>query len=109
MSSPKYKSWKCGLCGEPVIEGQRMVVLGKYGYVHVECFYEYLKKKYPHGIPRDILALSDANEALAYAIVRLKQAQRISDEESGFLLSTRNKIEDLAEEIDVKLSEKLGL
>ncbi len=86
-----------------------MVVLNKYGYVHVECFYEYLKKKYPNGIPRDILALSDANEALAYAIIRLKQAQRISDEESEFLVSIRNKIEDITGEIDAKLSGKLGL
>ncbi len=86
-----------------------MVALRKYGYVHVECFYELLKKKYPNGIPRDILALSDANEALAYAIVRLKQAQRISDEESEFLVSVRNKIEDITGEVDDRLSDKLGL
>jgi hypothetical protein len=109
LSGDKFKSWKCGLCGEPVIEGQRMVVLGKYGYVHVECFYEYLKEKYPNGVPRDIIALSDTNEALAYAIVRLKQAKRISSEEEEFIDSIRRRIEDLASEVDEKLSRKLSL
>ena len=109
MAGPRFKSWRCGLCGEPVVEGQRMVVLRGLGYVHVDCFYEYLRDKYPDGVPRDIIALSDANEALAYAIVRLKQARRISSEEEEFLDSVRRRIEDLAGEVDERLSSKLGL
>ncbi len=110
MSEPRYKSWKCGICGEPVVEGQRMVVLAKLGYVHIDCFYEMLKEKYREGVPRDIIALSDANEALAYAIVRLKQARRITGGETVEVLEeTRRRIEDLASKIDVELSRRLGL
>ncbi len=69
------RKWKCVLCGEDVIEGQRFTVL-KDGFVHLECLYERIVSE--GKMSPDVLALMDAIEALNYLIVRLKEAQRMA-------------------------------
>jgi len=66
------KSWTCGLCGGIIIEGQRFTFIGGIGAVHVEC----LNRRALSGAPesyRDLIALLDANEALLYAIFKLRK------------------------------------
>ena len=66
------KSWTCGLCGGTIIEGQKFTFIGGIGAVHVEC----LNRRALSGAPesyRDLIALLDANEALLYAIFKLRK------------------------------------
>ena len=96
------KKWKCQICGQDLIEGQRFVYVPGKGYVHIECFYEEVSRK---GLDRDIVALMDANEVLTYAIVRLKEAARIagSKEIVEEIVKARHVIESLAEELEKRL------
>jgi len=100
------KKWKCIICGEDLIEGQRFGYVPGKGYAHVECFYERIAER---GIDRDTVALMDANEFLLYTIIRLKEAGRIakSHEVKDEIITIRRKIEDLVEELERKLSEKI--
>jgi len=87
----RYKIWKCGLCGEQVIEGQRFLVIKNLGFAHLECVVGELVKK-QQGISRDALALLEANEAITYAIVRLKTAEvEAGDEHLRSLIASARK------------------
>ncbi|MCE4600505.1 MAG: DUF2175 domain-containing protein [Desulfurococcales archaeon] len=99
------RKWKCHLCGQDIIEGQRFLFVPGKGYVHIECYYERVKAS---NAERDVMALMDANEVLTYAIVRLKEAGRIaaSDELREEILSARRRIEELAERLERLLHEK---
>ncbi len=93
--------WKCVICGQDVIEGQRFFYVPGKGYAHAECYYEkLLEGKEP--MMRDIIALMDANEVLSYAIVRLKEAARVasSSEVKDAITRTRREIEMLAEKLE---------
>ena len=106
----EFKTWKCGLCGGPVIEGQRFVWLPGPGYVHIECLHKHVRTKYPEGIPARLWALLNVTEALSYAIVRIKQAQREAgeDEEAqNLLLRIRRAIEELETEVDKQIASHL--
>lgn len=89
----KYKTWKCGICNEPVIEGQRFLFLRKYGFVHLECVIEKISEK--SMLNRDLVGLIDANEVLAYTIIRLKQSESMSSDEKirELIVSTRKELE----------------
>ena len=102
----RLKKWKCIICGEDLIEGQRFGYVPGKGYAHIECFYERIAER---GLDRDTVALMDANEVLLYSIIRLKEAARIamSKELKDELVSIRRKIEDLVEELERKLSSKI--
>jgi hypothetical protein len=106
----KYKVWKCALCGEPLIEGQRFVFIPSKGYAHLECFFELLKEKHGDRLNLGVVALLVANEVLLYTIVRLKEAYRLADDENvrNLLLDVRKSIEGLAEKLELKLYEMLG-
>ncbi len=69
------RKWRCVLCGEDVIEGQRFTVL-RNGFAHLECLYEHIVAE--NKLSPDVLALMDAIEALNYLIVRLKEAKRLA-------------------------------
>ncbi|GEM_PF-248826 len=94
------KKWTCGVCGGEVIEGQRFTFLGSLGAVHVECLTARLAGSLRID-ERDLLALLDANEALLYAIVRLKEADKIagSEEVKVALSEVRASIEKSAGKI----------
>ncbi len=91
--STKYKTWRCGLCGENVIEGQRFLFLRNLGFVHLECLIEKLSEK--NLLSRDVIALIDSNEVLTYSIIRLKQAEIMSSDSriKEILLSIRKELE----------------
>ena len=95
----KYGKWKCALCGEDVIEGQRFFYIPGKGYAHAECVYEEITGS---KLFRDKIALMDANEILAYTIVRLKEATRIAESSKvkDELVSARKKIEGLAAKLE---------
>ena len=99
------RKWKCPLCGQDIIEGQRFFFVPGKGYVHIECYYERVKAS---SAERDVMALMDANEVLTYAIVRLKEAGRIaaSDELREEILSARRRVEELAERLERLLHER---
>ncbi|MGC9009629.1 MAG: DUF2175 family protein [Sulfolobales archaeon] len=89
----KYKTWKCGLCGENVIEGQRFLFLRNLGFVHLECLIEKLSEK--NLLNRDIIALIDSNEVVTYSIIRLKQAEIMSSDNKikEIIMSLRKELE----------------
>jgi len=66
--------WNCFYCGDEVIEGQRFTFIPGKGAVHIECLNEIILR----APSRDVIAVSDANEALLYTIIRLKEAERIA-------------------------------
>ncbi|MCE4628321.1 MAG: DUF2175 domain-containing protein [Desulfurococcales archaeon] len=103
----ELKKWKCILCGQDVIEGQRFIYVPGKGYAHIECAYERAKDK----LSPDVVALMDANEVLAYAIVRLKEAARIAESEQvkSEIVGARYKIEGMAAKLEELLSKLLGL
>ncbi len=90
----RYRVWKCGLCGEQVIEGQRFLVIKNIGFAHLECVVEDLVKK-SQSISRDAMSLVEANEAITYAIVRLKTAEleAQSDSQRSLILAARKDLE----------------
>ncbi len=105
----KYKVWKCGLCGEQVIEGQRFLVIKNIGFAHLECVVEELVKKHPN-ISRDALSLIEANEAITYAIVRLKTAelQAQSDTQRSMISAARKDLEKHSAFLGNELGKLLG-
>ena len=66
------KKWRCSICGEEIIEGQRFAQLGD-AYVHLECVRRITASKLK-AIPRDLEAIMDTLEATLYALVRTKEA-----------------------------------
>jgi len=104
--SGEFKMWKCGICGGPVIEGQRFAWLPGKGYVHVECLHRHVRTRYPDGIPSQLWALLNVSEVLSYAIVRIKQAQREAGDEriTGLLVRVRREIESLETDVDREIS-----
>ncbi|MEM2204146.1 MAG: DUF2175 family protein [Sulfolobales archaeon] len=105
----KYKVWKCGLCGEQVIEGQRFLVIKNIGFAHLECVVEELVKRHQN-ISRDALSLIDANEAITYAIVRLKTAelQAQSDAQRSMISAARKDLEKHSAFLGNELGKLLG-
>ncbi|MCE4603363.1 MAG: DUF2175 domain-containing protein [Aeropyrum sp.] len=95
MIKKMRKKWSCYICGGEVIEGQRFTFLPEKGAVHVECLNKEFMKVDPSP---EIIALLDANEALLYTIVRLKEAGRIaeSEEAKSLLDNARREVERLA-------------
>lgn len=100
------KKWKCVICGQDVIEGQRFIYIPGKGYAHIECYYESIREK----AGPDHVALMDANEVLAYAIVRLKEAARLakSDNVREEITLARRKIEGLAARLEKTLVDMTG-
>ena len=99
---PQLRKWKCVYCGDDVIEGQRFFwIPGRKGYAHIECVYERLLSQAGENL-RDLVAVMDANEVLAYAIVRLKEASRMasSEEVKEEITRVRREIERLAAELE---------
>ncbi len=97
------KRWVCALCGGDVVEGQRFTFLPGRGAVHVECLNE---KLYRAG--GDSAALAAANEALLYAIIRLKEAERAAGGGARSAIeSARRGVERLAGELARVIADRL--
>lgn len=95
--SGKYKKWTCFLCGDTVIEGQRFAWIPEKGYAHIECLHEELAKRFNGRIPAEVEALLDFDEAMAYSIVRSKQAEKLlGGELRGKVEEARHKLEGLS-------------
>ncbi len=105
----KYKSWKCGLCGDTVIEGQRFLVIKDIGFTHLECVVEKVSSR-GGGMDRDLVALIDVNEMLTYGIVRLKQAELEagSDDLRSRIASARKDLEKHSALLGNELKKYLG-
>jgi len=105
----RYKIWKCGICGEQVIEGQRFLVIKNLGFAHLECVVGELAKK-QQGISREALALLEANEAITYAIVRLKTAEIEAEGEhlKSLLAAARKDLEKHSAFLGNELGKILG-
>ncbi len=90
--------WKCTLCGEEIVEGQRFTFLSGIGAAHNECLMSTILSK---NLNRDMVALLDANEVLLYAIVRFKEAEKTAEtiEVKSVLAEIRKDIEKLAGKI----------
>lgn len=90
--------WKCGLCGEEIVEGQRFTFLGGLGAVHHECLAATVSGG---NLSRDMVALLDANEVLLYAIIRFKEAEKIAEtgEVKSIIAEARRDVEKLAGKI----------
>jgi hypothetical protein len=99
------RKWTCALCGGEVVEGQRFTFLPGRGAVHVECLAERLA-----GAGREAAALHAANEALLYAIVRLKEAARMAGEGRAreAIEEARREVERAAGRLAGLLAEALG-
>lgn len=103
-----FKRWKCVLCGDDVIEGQRFVFIPRRGFAHFECVSS--KAASSAAFNAEAAALLDAVEAISYAIVRLKTAQKTApkgsraSEEIG---EAGRKIEGLAARLEAVLVEEL--
>jgi len=104
-----YKSWRCSVCGEPVVEGQRFLWLPGGRVVHLECVYGLLAERRDE-VPRRVAALLDAVEAVSYAIVRLKGAERLAagTGEEDALREQRKRLESAAALLEKRLEEVLG-
>ncbi len=102
------RKWKCVLCGEDVIEGQRFTVL-RNGFVHLECLYEKLVRE--DRVSPDIIALMDVLEALNYLIVRVKEAKRMAASEDlrDLLDAVRVDAEKHAAQLSALLEKRAGL
>ncbi len=90
----KYKKWSCFLCGDTVIEGQRFAWIPEKGYAHIECLHEELARRFEGRIPARVEALLDFDEAMAYAIVRTKQAEKLLEGE------LRDKVEEARHKLE---------
>jgi hypothetical protein len=101
------RKWRCYICGDEVVEGQRFTVTSK-GFVHLECLYEKIAEK---GLSRDVIAYMDALEVLNYAITRLKEAEVLSStpEARAALEATRRSLEAEAARLTKKLVEASGV
>ncbi len=79
---PRFQEWKCVICGAPVVEGQRFAWIPGKGYAHLECLLDRVREAFDGRIPGDVAALLEAEEAIAYAITRLKQARWLAVDRS---------------------------
>ncbi len=97
------------MCGEPVVEGQRFAWIPGRGYAHFECLLSVLRERFNGSVPGDVLALVEAEEALAYAITRLKQARwaASSDGVRGVVDELRARVEGVAARAAKALAEVL--
>ena len=102
------RKWRCVLCGDEVVEGQRFTVL-RDGFVHLECLYEKLVRE--GRVNPDIVALMDAIEALNYLIVRVKEAKRLAESEElrNLLDAVRVDAEKHAAQLSALLEKRAGL
>ncbi|AEM38589.1 protein of unknown function DUF2175 [Pyrolobus fumarii 1A] len=102
------RKWRCVICGDEIIEGQRFTVL-RDGFVHLECLFEKLVKE--GRLSQDIAALMDAVEVLNYLIVRIKEAKRLasSREVIDMLEAVRIDAEKHAAQISSLLERMAGL
>ena len=102
------RRWKCVLCGDDVIEGQRFTVL-RDGFVHLECLYSEIARR--GRLDGDILALMDILAALNYLIVRVKEALRMASDEKlrDMLNAVRIDAEKHAAQLSALLEKKAGL
>ncbi|MFZ8824678.1 MAG: DUF2175 family protein [Desulfurococcales archaeon] len=105
----RYKVWKCGICGEQVIEGQRFLVIKNIGFAHFECVVGELVKR-SQNLSRDALSLLEANEVLTYAIVRLKTAEIEAEGEHlrGLIAAARKDLEKHSAFLGNELGKILG-
>lgn len=103
-----YRSWRCSVCGEPVVEGQRFLWLPGGRVVHLECVQGLLAERRGE-VPRGLVALLDAVEAVSYAIVRLKGAERLAagTGEEDVLREQRKRLEGAAALLEKRLEEAL--
>lgn len=106
---PRYKVWRCGICGENVVEGQRFLVIKDVGFAHLECVVDEASKK--GQVSREVLSLLEANEAITYAIVRLKTAEAEASEERfrALIASARKDLEKHSAFLGNELGKALGL
>ncbi len=101
-----FKKWKCILCGEDVVEGQRFIWVPQRGYAHIECVKARLAAS--GRLDQDVVALLDASEAVSYAIVRLKAAARLASRGvAEFISEHRRRLEGVAAAVEKRLVEKL--
>ncbi|MET1128562.1 MAG: DUF2175 family protein [Thermoproteota archaeon] len=103
-----FRKWKCILCGDDVIEGQRFVFVPRRGFAHLECVSSRVAAS--GVLDAEVAALLDAVEAVSYAIVRLKTAERAVPEGSVSreVGEVRKKIEGLAARLEALLVEELS-
>ena len=101
------RKWKCYICGDEVVEGQRFTVTSK-GFVHLECLYRRIAEK---GLDNDTVAYMDALEVLNYAITRFKEAELVAtgSEARAALQETRRILEAEAAKITKRLVEAAGV
>jgi hypothetical protein len=103
-----FRKWRCVLCGEEVVEGQRFIYIPGRGYAHVECVAGLIAEK--GLLTGDVAALHAASEALSYAIVRLKEAARLasSGEAVEAIVEARRRVEDIAAMVERVLADRLA-
>ena len=103
-----FKRWKCVLCGDDVIEGQRFVFIPRRGFAHLECVSSRVTAS--GALDAEVAALLDAVEVVSYAIVRLKTAERAAPggRVSREVGEARKKIEGLAARLEAVLVEELA-
>lgn len=101
------RKWRCYICGDEVVEGQRFTVTSK-GFVHLECLYSKIAEK---GLSNDVVAYMDALEVLNYAITRFKEAELVasSAEVKAALQETRRLLEAEAAKVTKRLVEATGV
>ncbi len=91
--------WSCYYCGDDVIEGQRFGYLPGKGFLHMECLYEAISKKFPDGIPKEVLAALELEELAGYTIIRVKQLEAmLSGEEKEGFTRIRKRFEGISAE-----------
>jgi len=95
------RKWQCALCGGDVVEGQRFTFLPGKGAVHVECLNAYVLKAASDKMKA--AALLDANEALLYAIIRLKEAEKLLEGEA------REAVEEARKAVEKSAGKLAGL
>ncbi len=102
------RKWKCVLCGDEVVEGQRFTVL-RDGFVHLECLYAEIAKR--GRLDGDVAALMDVVEALNYLIVRVKEALRMASDEKvrNVIDAVRVDAEKHAAQLSSLLEKRVGL
>ncbi len=102
-----FQRWRCIVCGEEVVEGQRFLWVPRRGFAHLECVLG-LAADRGVSLDPDTLALLLASEAVSYAIVRLKDAERLAGEASGLLVvEQRKRLEGAAAALEKALVERL--
>jgi len=103
-----FKRWKCVLCGEDVLEGQRFIYIPGRGYAHIECVAGLASER--GAVDSDVAALHAASEVLSYAIVRLKEAARMASSEGarGKIDEARRRVEGVAALVEKALVDLLA-